>query len=119
MAEMRVDGDELVLELSALEKAEAVRSDPRVPLSAIRSVDVIDDAHSWTGVGVGFRVGMRVPGSATVATVHREGEKVFVAVHKDTPRAVRVQFSDASWDEWIVGCSDPESVAASLPRPKT
>lgn len=117
MAELRVEGDELVLELSTLEKAEALRADPRAPLSAIRSVDVIEDAHAWTGIGVGFRVGMRLPGSATVATVHREGEKVFVAVHKDTPRAVCVDFSRDPWDAWIVGCSDPEAVATSVPTP--
>jgi hypothetical protein len=117
VGELRVDGDELVLELSTLEKAEAMRSNPRAPLSSIHGVDVIDDAHAWTGVGVGFRIGMRLPGSATVATVHREGEKVFVAVHKDTPRAVRVQFTNDPWDVWIVGCADPESVAASVPTP--
>ena len=72
------------------------------------------DAHSWTGIGVGFKVGMRLPGVATVATVRGHGEKVFVAVHRDTPRGVRVRLEDAPWDEWIVGCADPEAVAATL-----
>jgi hypothetical protein len=70
--------------------------------------------HDWTGIGVGFKVGMRVPGVATVATVRGQGEKMLVAVHGDTPRGVRVRLEGAPWDEWIVGCADPEAVAAAL-----
>jgi hypothetical protein len=114
MAELQLDGGELVLHLSAAEKAEAVHGDLRVPLSAVRGVELIDDARDWTGIGVGFKVGMRVPGVATVATVRGHGEKVFIAVHSDTPRGVRVRLADAPWDEWIVGCADPEAVAATL-----
>ena len=114
MAELHVEGDELVLQLSGVEKAEAVHGDLRVPLSAIRGVEVLDDAHSWTGIETGFKVGMRVPGVASVATVRGHDEKVFVAVHHDTPRGVRVRLEGAPWDEWIVGCADPETVAAGL-----
>ena len=49
------------------------------------------------------------PGVPTVATVRGHGEKMFVAVHGDTLRGVRVRLAGAPWDEWIVGC---------LPRPK-
>jgi hypothetical protein len=103
MAELALEGGELVLHLSGAEKAEAVRGDLRVPASAIRGVEVLDDAHSWTGIGAGFKVGMRVPGVASVATVRG-----------DTPRGVRVRLAGAPWDEWIVGCADPEAVAATL-----
>ncbi len=115
MAGLQVAGGELVLHMSTAEKAEAVHGDLRVPLSAIRDVEVLEDARSWTGIDAGFKVGMRVPGSATVATVRGHGEKVFVAVHRDTPRGVRVRLAGAPWDEWIVGCADPEAVAAGLP----
>ena len=109
MAELRLEGGELVLHLSAAEKAEAVHGDLRVPASAIRGVEVLGDAHSWTGIGAGFKVGMRVPGVATVATVHSHGEKVFVAVHGDTPRGVRVRLAGAP------GMSG--SSAAQIPKP--
>ncbi|HTZ28230.1 MAG TPA: hypothetical protein VMC83_29805 [Streptosporangiaceae bacterium] len=117
MAELQLEGNDLMLHLSAAEKAEALHGDLCVPLSALRGVEVIDDAHSWTGIGAGFKVGMRVPGVATVATVRGRGEKVFVAVHRDTPRGVRVRLEGAPWDEWVVGCADPEAVAATLPTP--
>jgi|HubBroStandDraft_3_1064219.scaffolds.fasta_scaffold916463_2 hypothetical protein len=116
MAELQVEGDELVLHLSVAEKAEALHGDLRVPLSALRRVEVLDDALAWTGVGVGlYKAGTRLPGVIAVATVRGHGEKVFVAVHHDTPRGVRVDLEGVSWDEWIVGCADPEAVVATLP----
>jgi hypothetical protein len=42
------------------------------------------------------------------------GERLFAAVHRDTPRGLRVRFDGTGYDEWIVGCADPETVAAGL-----
>jgi hypothetical protein len=60
---------------------------------------------------------MRRPGMAEVAIVRDDGRKIFAAVHRDTPRGVRVLLDGTSYDEWIVGCADPEAVAAGLPWP--
>jgi hypothetical protein len=43
--------------------------------------------------------------------------RLFAAVHRDTPRGLRVRFEGTSYDEWIVGCADPEAVAAGLGLP--
>ena len=61
MAELRLEGGELVLHLSGAEKAEAIRGDLRVPLSAVRGVEVVGDAHSWTGIGADSRSGCGSP----------------------------------------------------------
>ena len=114
VAKLEVEGDELILHLSGVEKAEALHGDLHVALSAVQGVDVLDDAHEMTRVKTGFKVGMRVPGRASVAVVRRGGRKIFVAVHHDTPRGVRVRLSADSYDEWIVGATDPESVIANL-----
>jgi hypothetical protein len=120
MAELRVDGNDLVLHLSGAEKAEAVRGDLRVPLSAITSVEILEDAHGPADHGL--KVGTRIPGVTEVASIYEvagiygERRKVFAAVHHNTPRGLRISFTDAPYDEWIVGCADPESVAAVLPR---
>ena len=45
MAELTVEGQELVLRLSALEKIEAVHGEVRMLASAVRAVEVIDDAN--------------------------------------------------------------------------
>lgn len=75
---------------------------------------MIDDALEMTRVKTGFKVGMRIPGAASVAVVSRPGHKMLVAVHRDTPRAVRVLLEGDPIDEWIVGAIDPESVVARL-----
>ena len=46
--------------------------------------------------------------------LHLTGAEKAEAVHGDTPRGVRVRLEGAPWDEWIVGCADPEAAAATL-----
>ncbi len=114
MAELQIADRELVLHLTAAEKVESVHGDLRVPLSALKSVEVIDDAHRRAGIRAGVKVGTRLPGVIEVATIRGLGNKIFAAVHHDTPRGVRVRLEGTSWNEWIVGCADPEAVAAVL-----
>jgi hypothetical protein len=112
MAEIKVEGDEVVLHLSALEKIESVHGELRAPLSTIRSVEILDDAHEPADHG--FKVGGRLPGVFEVATVTTSNEKLFAAVHHDTPRGVRINFDKGKYNAWIIGCSDPEAVKAQL-----
>src|SRR5580693_1593412 len=98
MAELRIDGNQLVLHLSAAEKLEGVHGDLRAPLSAVRGVEVLNDAHAPAGV-------------LEVGIVQGATQRLFAAVHRDTPRGLRVRFEGTSYDEWIVGCADPEAVA--------
>lgn len=112
MAELHVEGDELVLHLSGMEKLESVHGDLRAPLSAVRSVEVLDDAHEPADHG--FKVGERLPGLSEVAVVRTGGERIFAAVHHDTPRGVRIDFDGTDYAAWIVGCSDPEAKKARI-----
>ena len=114
MAELTVENDQLVLKLSAVEKAEAVHGDLQAPISEVQKVEIINDAIEMTRIKTGFKVGMREPGYASVATVRRPGYKAFVAVHHDTPNAIRVTLKGDSYNEWVVSVADPESVVASL-----
>jgi hypothetical protein len=117
VAELRVERDELVLHLSAVEKVEGVHGDLRAPLSAVRAIEVLDDAHHLVGWKAGIKIGTRIPGVIEVGTIRGRKRKIFAAVHHDTPRGVRVQLEGSSHDEWVVGCADPEAVVAGLPRP--
>lgn len=112
MAEIEVDGDELVLKLTLGEKAGAVHGDPRAPRSALRSVEVLDDAHEPGDHG--WKIGERLPGVVEVGTILDGGQKIFAAVHHHTPRGVLLSFEGADYDEWVVGCEDPEAVAKQL-----
>lgn len=114
MAELRVEAGELVLHLTGIEKVEGAHADLRVPLSAVQGVDVLDDAHTPAGIRAGIKIGTRIPGIIEVGTVQGRKKRLFAAVHHDTPRGLRVRIEGSSYDEWIVGCADPEAVAAGL-----
>ncbi len=113
MAELVVEDTELVLHLSRAEKLEAVHGDLRVPLDSVVGVEVLDDAHRAADV-LGVKIGTRLPGVIEVGTVHSGEGTLFAAVHRDTPRGVRVRLTGAAHDAWIVGCADPEAVAATI-----
>jgi hypothetical protein len=115
MAQLKVDGDELILRLSLLEKAEAMHGNLRSPLSKVKAVEVLDDAYAPAGIRSGVRVGMRIPGHVIVGRVIGIKNRIFAAVHNNTPRGVRVTFTDNPNRAWIVGCPNPEDVAASIP----
>ncbi len=113
MAELAREGDELVVRLSVAEKAEALHGDIRVPMSAVRQVEVVDDAvhavNAYTKT-----VGAAWPGLFVIGTFHSQGSKVFAVVHHSTPRGVRALLAGANFDELLVGTDDPEAVAGRL-----
>ncbi|MGH9105628.1 MAG: hypothetical protein ACRDZX_07280 [Acidimicrobiales bacterium] len=114
MAEFIREGQELVLHLSAAEKAEAVHGDVRAPMSSLQGVEIVDDAVHAVNA---FRktIGAAWPGRFVIGTFRSdEGAKVFAVVHHDTPRGVRVRLQDANFDELLVGCEDPEGAARLL-----
>lgn len=113
MADLTIEGSELVLRLSATERVEALHRDLRVPLSSVAGVEVVEDAHRAADV-LGVKVGTRIPRSVEVATVYRPGAKLFAAVHRGTPRGLRITLRGASEDEWVVGCADPEAVRSEI-----
>ena len=112
MAVLRIQGSELALHLSTAEKVGAVHGDLCVPLSAVRHVEVLDDAHGPADHGI--KLGTRIPGRTEVGTVRGNGRNIFAVVHPDTPQGVRVVLDGSFYHEWIVGCADPELVAAQI-----
>jgi hypothetical protein len=118
MAELQVQGNELVLHLSAAEKVEGVHGDLRVPLSAVRGVAVLENAHQAAGIKAGVKVGTRIPGVVEVGLVQGRTTRRFVAVHHDTPRGLRIVLDGSGYGEWIVGSTDPEAVVTRLGLPR-
>ncbi|MGI8751911.1 MAG: hypothetical protein ACR2MN_06315 [Acidimicrobiales bacterium] len=116
MAELKVEGDELVLQLSGVEKVEAVHGDLRVPVASVREVEVLEDViHAVHGIKF---PGSRWPGRFMIGTlVHASERRSFAVVHHDTPRGVRVVLEGTAHHEWLVGCADPEAVVARLSLP--
>ena len=113
MAELVIDGDDLVLRLSGLEKVEGLHGDLRVPRGSLVRVEVLDDAHGAAGFRAGIKVGTRLPGVVEVGRIYGD-KKRFAAVHSDTPRGLRLVFDHENFDEWIVGLTDPEAIARTI-----
>jgi hypothetical protein len=112
MAVLRIEDGELALHLSAAEKVGAVHGDLRIPLSAVRRVEVLEDAHEPADHGM--KLGTRIPGRTEVGTVRGDGRNIFAVVLPDTPRGVRIVLDGSFYHEWIIGCADPESVARQI-----
>lgn len=115
MAELVVDGEEIVLHLTTLEELASVHGDLRAPLTAVSSVEVLEDAHEPADVGFKL-IGGRLPGTFEIGTFSAGGQRIFAAVHHDTPRGLVITFDGAHYDAWIVGCADPEAVQRALER---
>jgi hypothetical protein len=99
VAEVQIDGTDLVLHLRAIEKAEGAHGDIRVPLSAVTAVRAVDDP--WPELR-----GIRAPGTGlpnVIAVGTRRGKfgKDFAAVHGKGP-AVVVELEGADYERLIV-----------------
>jgi hypothetical protein len=117
MAELSRDGDELVLTLTKVEKAESLHGDIRVPLSSVRDVEVLEDVvHEVHGLKF---PGTRWPGKFAIGRIvgpiqTKTFGKTFAVIHHATPRGLRVRLDDAAFDQLLVGCENPEAVKSQL-----
>jgi hypothetical protein len=111
MAELQVDGDEVVVALSAWEKAGALHGDVRVRRAAVRATRKVADAmaevRGLRAPGTGF------PGLIALGTWRRRGARDFVAAYRHRPGVV-VELAGAPYGRLIVSTDDPDAVVASL-----
>jgi ssDNA-binding replication factor A large subunit len=113
VARLNVDGDELVLNLSGLEKVEGLHGDIRVAVSTVRVVRCTDEP--WSELR-GIRApGTGMPGVIAVGTRRGREVKDFAAVHGQGP-AVVVELEGAEYGRLVVTEDDAETAAAELRR---
>jgi hypothetical protein len=113
VATVLVDGADLVVKMSELEKFEAVHADVRVPLSTVRAVRVVDDA--WPELR-GIRApGTGIPGVIAVGTRRGSFGKDFTVVH-GREQAVVVDLDGATYSRIVVTTTDADRVAAEIQR---
>lgn len=112
MAKLIVDGPDLVVRLSPLEKLGAFHRDVRVPLRAVRSAQA--EPHPWQAVR-GVRVaGTGLAGVVVLGTRYFKSGRDFVALVARRP-AVRVELSDESpYEQLLVSVRDAESTVAAI-----
>jgi hypothetical protein len=114
MAILTREGDELVVVLSTAEKVEAGHGDVRVPVSSVRSADVVGDAvHAVPGFKI---IGSAWPGRFAIGSFSGGSDhtKTFAVVHHDHPRGVRVQLEGQRYDQLVISAEDPEAVLDQL-----
>jgi hypothetical protein len=108
VADIRIDGSDLVVELGRLERAEALHGNLRVPLDSVRQVEVadrpLDLIHGLKLPGTG------IPGSTAVGTWVSPDGRTF-AVEHHASRGVVVHLEGQRYQQLIVGCDQPEEVA--------
>jgi hypothetical protein len=111
MAELTIEGEDLVVRLSSLERLGAFRGDVRVPLSTVREVRV--SAEPWAELR-GLRApGTGIPGVISLCTRRGRGFRDFAAVYRRQP-AVVVECSGAPFDRLVISCADAEAKARML-----
>ncbi|MGA3147725.1 MAG: hypothetical protein ABSF33_09635 [Acidimicrobiales bacterium] len=112
MAECVVVGQQLVVRMNTHEKLEAVHADVSVPLSSVRSVEVVENTFDFVH---GLRVGTGIPGSTAIGTFTSSTARIFGVIHHGKHRGLRILLEGADFDEILIGCDDPEAVAAAIP----
>lgn len=113
MAELVVEGSELVVRMSGLERFAAMRGDVRVPLSAVRSVALVSDP--W-GALRGIRSpGTGWPGVIAYGTRRLTGERPdFTAVLRRRPTVLVELESPSQFGQLLVSVTDGDATVAAV-----
>jgi hypothetical protein len=111
MAELLIDGDELVVKMDVLEKAESIHGDVRVPASAMREITVMDNVLDAIK---GWRAGTGIPDVTEVGRFQDGDQITFAVVHHGVHEGVVVTLVGAEFSHIVVGCHNPNDVARRL-----
>ena len=110
MADLRVEKNDVIVQLSVPESLLACRRALRVPVSQVRMVHVEEDP--LRGISVVFP-GLCWPGSFAVGTYRRDRRREFAAVHAGKP-AVVLDIEGGEWDRVLVSVPGAVDIAAEL-----
>jgi hypothetical protein len=111
MAQVRVDGENLIVEIEGLDKLWALKSRLEIPLSNVRGATVDPGAvHEPKGIRA---PGAYVPGVITAGTFYIDGERVFWDVH-DAAKAVVIELADERYARLIIQVADPRGTVALI-----
>ena len=119
MADIARDGNQMVLNLSIGERILAMHRDVRVPLSAVKSVNVVDGPirriqglkpRNFKVFG-GFWPGWFAYGSFFDGTVR---QLLFAAVNGRKPRGLEITLDGAKYTRLIVSPDHPDAAKTTL-----
>jgi hypothetical protein len=119
MADVAREGNEIVLKLSTGERIMAMHRDVRVPLSAVTSIDVVDEPirriqglkPSNSKVLGGYWPGWFAYGSFFDGAVRR---LLFAAVNRRKPRGLEIILDGAKYTRLLVSLDHPDDAKTAL-----
>jgi hypothetical protein len=93
------------------EKIAGLLRDLEVPVTAVRSVEVVPDG---LGAAKGIRApGLGIPGLRKIGTWRRGGRRTAVAVRRNRA-AVRIVLDHGGYDALLLDVADPAATAAAI-----
>ena len=111
MASLMITAETVTVQLSAVEKAEALHGNVTVPRSAITSARAVDDGMDEIH---GLRMpGTGIPGLLMVGTV-RDRDFVTFAVCRARRPAIVIDLAGQPYNRLVITSDDAEAVAAGL-----
>jgi hypothetical protein len=115
MAALVIEGDQLVIVMSALERAAAFHGDVRVPCGSVRSIRVEPDP--WCALR-GIRApGTGFPGVIAYGVRRSTGDRPDFAAVRGRGPAVRVELAPPSrFARVLITVPDPEATIAAVSR---
>ncbi len=116
MADVRIDGANLVVELGGLDRLWALKSSLTIPLANVRGA-TLDPGIIKERKGI-RNAGTHVPGVITAGTFHLDGEKVFWDV-RDPSRAVVIELRDDQYARLIVQVDEPRTTVDLIEKSLT
>jgi hypothetical protein len=114
VAGLEVDGDELVLRLTAGQKLLGFHSDLRAPLTSVRSVQAVE--KPWLALRGRRMAGTALRGVAAMGTwIH--GDRLYdFCVVRGRQQAVQVDLATGRFSRWLVCLPDGADPAAEAAR---
>ncbi|MEU4243166.1 hypothetical protein [Actinoplanes sp. NPDC026619] len=113
MAQINIDGDNLIVEIEGWDKLWALKSRLEIPLANVRG------ATADPGIVRGPRgirtAGSHFPGVLTAGAFRIDGEKVFWDVH-DPTKAIVIQLADERYTRLIIEVADPRETVDRVER---
>src|SRR3954449_11301317 len=110
MADVAVEGGDLVVHLTPWQRVGALSGDVHIPRSSIRSVALVD--NPWPHIR-GLRVGTAVPRVIALGRFIGRGYCDFVAVHRRDPGLV-LELDGRGYRRLVVSTPKAREVASQL-----
>ena len=113
MAQVSIEGGDLIVEMEGWDKLWALKSRLTIPLSNVRGATadpgMAREPKGWK------LAGSQVPGVITAGSFRQDGERVFWDVH-DPAKAVVIELADERFARLVIEVPDPAETVSLIER---